>query len=488
MLISGPSDEFAEHPVEGSRSEGVAIRFFRLILPESGHYAAVRKRKNADGFMSNVFASSIEELAEAIENYDRDGYETYHACASFKEAVNDPPGTPAGQKRHGRTKRNAWGAKSFWLDPDVGPKKPYATITDAVRAVAEFCHKLNLPPPIRVFSGSGLHVYWPLRETLERQAWERYAKGLKVLCERHGLHADPARTADISSVLRTPGTLNRKRQPVQRVECDPASLDIEPYEIERFQVFLDAVPKAEGSKENGLAVLSALDPAPIEVLRKMPDRGVSENLVSGVEEEYPPAYGTEIVKHCGQLREFQEKRGDIPEPTWNNNLGVLAHCEDGDALAHEISKGDPRYNFEETQGKLDRWRNFGPTTCVKFHGDNPKPCLACPHWEKITSPIVLGHRPELGVGAAAEGVTTLRDLHWELTEKGAYRAKSYANTVLGLRKLSEEYGIKFRYDVFHERRIIELDGFSTAAAGRPGRLSQNTRDALRFAPRRPGQG
>jgi hypothetical protein len=151
--------------------------------------------------------------------------------------VNDPQGTPRGQRRLGRTKRNAFGARAFWLDLDVGEDKPYATINDAIKALAEFCRTLKLPTPIIVFSGSGLHVYWPLRETLERQVWERYANGLKALCERHGLHADPSRTADISSVLRTPGTYNRKRQPVQLVECAPDSLDIEPYErssVSRF--------------------------------------------------------------------------------------------------------------------------------------------------------------------------------------------------------------------------------------------------------------
>jgi putative DNA primase/helicase len=145
---------------------------------------------------------------------------------------------------------------------------------------------------------------------------------------------------------------------------------------------------------------------------------------------------------------------------------------DGEALAHEYSSGYDGYTFDETANELDRLREYGPTTCRKFHSDNPATCEACPHWGKIKSPIVLGYRRKTTAGsqpggAVAAGPARLRDLQWEYTEKGAYRAKSYANTVLGLRKLSEEYGVKFRYDVFHERRIIELDGVSTAAAGLP---------------------
>jgi hypothetical protein len=157
-------------------------------------------------------------------------------------------------------------------------------------------------------------------------------------------------------------------------------LDIEPYKIERFQVFLDAAPKAESPKPKGFPTLSALGPAPVEVLRNMPVRGGLENIISGIEEEYPPAYGANIIEHCGQLREFRDERGVISEPHWNNCAGVLAFCEDGDVLMHDISEGDPRYDPQETQSKLDRWRGgFRPTTCVKFHGNNPKPCSASPH-------------------------------------------------------------------------------------------------------------
>jgi hypothetical protein len=58
-----------------------------------------------------------------MQEHDRDGCEAYHACASFKEALNDPQATPDAQKRFGRTKRNAACAKAFWFDIDVGPDK-----------------------------------------------------------------------------------------------------------------------------------------------------------------------------------------------------------------------------------------------------------------------------------------------------------------------------------------------------------------------------
>jgi hypothetical protein len=183
-------------------------------------------RPGAKGFKPSTFASTIEDLWTIIESADRDGNETYYACAAFKEARNDPSGTPDGLKRFGRTKHNASGARSFWLDIDVGTGKQYATQQKALDALALFCGRLNLQPPIVVSSGAGLHVSWPLTHTLDPETWKHYADGLKRLCAQHDLFADPARTADISSVLRTPGTSNRKRGAIRKVECDPKFLEM----------------------------------------------------------------------------------------------------------------------------------------------------------------------------------------------------------------------------------------------------------------------
>ena len=40
----------------------------------------------------------------------------------------------------------------------------------------------NLPPPIRIDSGSGVHAYWPLDEDVPSDVWKRYATKFKSLC------------------------------------------------------------------------------------------------------------------------------------------------------------------------------------------------------------------------------------------------------------------------------------------------------------------
>lgn len=438
-------------------AEDVSVKFLRLILPEEGYCVAAVKLAKSKGFKPTIFASTIEELWNTIENADRDGFEAYHACASFKEPHNDPPGTPAGQKQFGRTQKNALGAKSFWLDIDVGPGKPYASQKEALGALAAFCRALNLPPPIIVSSGSGLHVYWPLQRTLDQDTWKRHASGLKDLCDRHGLKVDPTRTTDISSVLRTPGTHNRKSNKEQKVECDPKFLEIEPYAIERFDILAANAGTHLRAKRANLFSFP-FDNAPEHLRRgRTRRRRVAESLAAFHE----PVSGLPVAERCGQVCALRDKIGCLPEPLWYAVVCVLAFCEDGDELAHAWSSGDERYTERETQERLDRARTLsGTTTCAHFHSLNPETCETCPHWGKIKSPIVLGQRAAepapATVSAGAAGVPSahaLLPLVWEYTQGGALKPKSYANTRLALVQL----GVRCRHDIFHDRKIVEGD-------------------------------
>ena len=72
-------------------------------------------------------------------------------------------------------------------------------------------------------------------------------------------------------------------------------------------------------------------------------------------------------------------------------MGVLAHCQDGEEIAHEWSQGDERYDEQETQDKYDRSAAIGaPVTCAHFAGINPEGCNGCPFSGRITTPVQLG--------------------------------------------------------------------------------------------------
>jgi hypothetical protein len=313
--------------------DDLAIGFLRLILPACGHYVATIKNSSTGRF-ENVFASSIEELWKIITAADEAGHATYHACASFKEARHDAKGTPAPKRQYGRTKRNVLGTEAFWLDVDAGPGKPYADCRAAVEAVAAFCKANALPAPLRVLSGFGIHVYWPLTTTLDRETWERYGRGLKALCFKRGLQADPARTADITSVLRTPGTHHRKSG-IRLVECGPL---VGPHDLAQFAILLSTGSDAGKAAPKRSNIQDELGVPPLH-LKGRSTEGVKGKLRESLSKLFEPSFSLPIVENCEQVRILRDNKGGLPEPRWYASLGVLAFAEDGEQLAHEWSSG-----------------------------------------------------------------------------------------------------------------------------------------------------
>jgi hypothetical protein len=176
-----------------------AVDFLRLILPDQGFKCVVIKTPNG-GVRRQRFTESFEEMARWLIGASRQGYNAYHACASFKTTEN-------------RKQENALGCKSLWADVDTREGKPDAIYVDreeAYHATLAFCAVAKLPRPLFVCSGYGIHLYWPWLTVLNIEAWRALACGLKALAVLHKFHIDPARTADCSSILRTPGTWNFK--------------------------------------------------------------------------------------------------------------------------------------------------------------------------------------------------------------------------------------------------------------------------------------
>lgn len=184
--------------------------FFSEALPDKGiKFIAY---KNGRSF-AHLPCRTFDEMVEKAREIDAQGCDVYHACASYKQkSYIDDDG-----KRRQRTAENAGWVKSFWLDIDCGPDKAekgkgYETIKDALSALLAFVGAVGLPKPIIIFSGGGLHVYWPFTETITKEQWAPGAAQLKALtlCPSIRLVADDSRTSDITSVLRPIGTHNYK--------------------------------------------------------------------------------------------------------------------------------------------------------------------------------------------------------------------------------------------------------------------------------------
>ncbi|MDB2421867.1 YfjI family protein [Paracoccaceae bacterium] len=191
-------------PLQGPQSD--LTQFLTKILPNDQKVKFLFVKKNNANFHGDF--SDINLMAQEALRLDKDGYDIYFACASFLQGEYlDTNG-----KRRQRTAENAAAAGSFWLDIDCGEGKDYETQKQAVKAIKKFCLACDLPKPLLVNSGGGLHVYWPLDRAVPKDDWLPVAGRLKELTHNSAIRlcADDTRTADISSVLRPIGTHNWK--------------------------------------------------------------------------------------------------------------------------------------------------------------------------------------------------------------------------------------------------------------------------------------
>ncbi len=357
------------------------IEFLDLVLPTEGdglRCAFVLPAKRNHFFATNT------ELATFLLNVDGGGYTAYHACSTYGDDQS-------------RRADNVVSVAALWADIDVGEDKPHLTLEIALQASADAASRTRLPPPLYVCSGRGLHLYWPLRQPLNRAQWRRYASGLRAAFKRVGFEVDPTRTCDAASILRTPGTVNRKDGGAYPVYVIPGGAT-DPYDNQLFDHLLEGQPHEDPTPQHH----GRLGAAPAYLLRPTP---AYLHVLSTYVGMPRPADAELVAQRCGQLARFKDWRihKALPEPSWYALLGVLAFADNGDEAAHAWSAGHTAYQYEQTQERLDRLRDklSGATTCEKLHSLEPKICEACPHWGKIKSPIVLGYSQDQKSGLSA---------------------------------------------------------------------------------------
>jgi hypothetical protein len=346
--------------------------FLASVLAPDGIYCAFGSRL-ADDRKIQKFSTSLEELEADVLKMDRAGYEAYIALATFKT-------------KESRSANNSDKLKSLFLDLDCGPGKDFATKQDALSALRKFCADSDLPRPMLIDSGRGIHVYWRFDTPVDSPVWLAIASRLKEQCANLGFPTDSAVTNDRARVLRVVGTLNRKGNPAEPPVVKLIGSVPDTTTIGHISAKLNADSDVAHANTDILRQASAaaagLDPTMGAVMAKL----VSNKAV----------YFKDILvmslegKGCTQLVNIATNQEDIAEPLWRAGLSIAAFCEDRDKAGHAISKKHPLYDFEDTQEKLERVK--GPYLCERFEELNPRGCAGCAHKGKIKSPISLGAR------------------------------------------------------------------------------------------------
>lgn len=360
-------------------------------LKDGEHYCSWgNKKENDETRVRQQFAASIEELSAQADGLQAEGYNAFYGMAKY------------GPKDNGRYATNAISLKSFFLDLDCGPTKPYATLSEGLAALKDFCKATKLPKPTIVRSGHGAHVYWVLEEAMPRQEWKPYAERLKDLCEEHKFDIDRAVPADAARVLRVPET-NHLKDPTNPI----------PVEILYVAPFLTSAVLHEVLEptENILAVLDKAD-------FKRPMDAVTLALMGSSQSRFKTIMLKSVEgTGCAQLLHIFDNQTTIDEPLWRAGLSIAHQCVDRDKAIHVLSSKHPDYNSAETERKANETK--GPYTCETFKKLNPAVCEGCTH--KITSPIQLGKE----IVEATEEDSVVTDLEPATKEVKTYVIPKY---------------------------------------------------------------
>jgi hypothetical protein len=439
------------------------VDFLRLVTPEYGQKAAVVPRgKNKDTgkpLWYHFVHEDHDSLAWRINTLT--DTHVYYALGGFKHG--------AIQEYSGRKQDNVEYLRAFWMDIDVerdNPKK-YSTKSAAGAAVASFVAALGLPEPLVVVSGSGLHAYWPLTQDIIRQEWKPIAQALKLAAQAHGLLVDHSRTSDEASILRPVGTLNNKTipaKPVVAIEWSgtPVQVGVIAAALRATQPLILPIGGFDITNELGVALASTTTNKKIfqRVMAKCPQIQWAYDHMQ---------YGPDGLNAAG------DKGEKVAEPVWKACLSVISRCENGERHAHTFSKPYPVYTIHETQAKyIQEAGKDMPANCTTFHSLNPGPCVTCPHFGRIKSPVILGiehvELPPPDIKIAAEVVVAAPEVkhgftvtHNELRIAGVNPPFPYKRTDKGLVKIAKvpaigEDGIVVRGSfVEEERKFADYD-------------------------------
>ena len=358
-------------------------------LPSTGVYC-VATIDPINKITKHKFVENIDELELFVESKKNTKTNIFVALSSFNG--------------YSRKAEEAKSVKSFFVDLDVGEGKGYESKEDALDAIDKFVLDNELPPPVRIDSGGGVHAYWLFDEDVPAAEWKPYAEKFKNFCLTHGLNIDPVVTADLARILRCPDTFNQKTDPPIPTKLLGDSIPV--YSFDEFKNFLGAVAQSHD-----------------DLIATLPKTGLSEDQRKMMKlDNFQTKFSDIAVKSlegrgCNQIKFILENARTLQEPIWYSGLSIAQHCSDRDTAIHMMSEEHPGYNREATIRKAQATQDK-PHSCDTFNNVNPGGCEGCPFRGKITNPLALGK--ELQTAQPVEE-TVLQQIQDPITSKSMTR-------------------------------------------------------------------
>ena len=363
--------------------------FYKKALPSTGVYC-IATIDPVVKVTRHKFVENIDELESFVESKKNTKTNIFVALSSFNG--------------YSRKAEEAKAVKSFFVDLDVGEGKGYNSKEEALDAIDKFISENELPPPVRIDSGGGVHAYWLFDKDVPATEWKPYAEKFKNFCLSHGLNIDPVVTADLARILRCPDTFNQKTDPP--IPTKLIGSDIPVYSFDEFKNFLGEVAQSHD-----------------QLIASLPKTGLSEDQRKMMKLDNFQSKFSDIAikslqgKGCNQIKFILENAKTLSEPIWYSGLSIAQHCSDRDTAIHMMSEEHPGYDREATIRKAQATQNM-PHSCDTFNNVNPGGCEGCPHRGKITNPLALGK--ELQTAQPVEE-TVLQEIQDPVTSKSMTR-------------------------------------------------------------------
>lgn len=363
--------------------------FYKKALPSTGVYC-IATIDPVVKVTRHKFVENIDELESFVESKKNTKTNIFVALSSFNG--------------YSRKAEEAKAVKSFFVDLDVGEGKGYNSKEEALDAIDKFILENELPPPVRIDSGGGVHAYWLFDKDVPAIEWKPYAEKFKNFCLSHGLNIDPVVTADLARILRCPDTFNQKTDPP--IPTKLIGSDIPVYSFDEFKNFLGEVAQSHD-----------------QLIASLPKTGLSEDQRKMMKLDNFQSKFSDIAikslqgKGCNQIKFILENAKTLTEPIWYSGLSIAQHCSDRDTAIHMMSEEHPGYNREATIKKAEATQGM-PHSCETFNNVNPGGCEGCPHRGKITNPLALGK--ELQTAQPVQE-TVLQEIQDPVTSKSITR-------------------------------------------------------------------
>lgn len=363
--------------------------FYKKALPSTGVYC-IATIDPVVKVTRHKFVENIDELESFVESKRNTKTNIFVALSSFNG--------------YSRKAEEAKAVKSFFVDLDVGEGKGYESKEDALDAIDKFVLDNELPPPVRIDSGGGVHAYWLFDQDVPATEWKPYAEKFKNFCLSHGLNIDPVVTADLARILRCPDTFNQKTDPPIPTKVLDSNIPI--YSFDQFKNFLGEVAQSHD-----------------DLIASLPKTGLSEDQRKMMKLDNFQSKFSDIAvkslqgKGCNQIKFILENAKTLSEPLWYSGLSIAQHCSDRDTAIHMMSEEHPGYNREATIRKAQATQDK-PHSCETFNNVNPGGCEGCPFKGKITNPLALGK--ELQTAQPVEE-TVLQQIQDPVTSKSMTR-------------------------------------------------------------------